>query len=71
MPAVTVRRLCPQAVFLPVRMSHYVEISQQIRGILEQYTPLVEPLSLGTEVFLDVTGQRAHVRIGRRDGFVH
>lgn len=55
MPAVTARRLCPQAVFLPVRMSHYAAISQQIREIFEHYTPLVEPLSLD-EAFLDVTG---------------
>ncbi|MBL9080601.1 MAG: DNA polymerase IV [Planctomycetales bacterium] len=55
MPAVTARRLCPQAVFLPVRMSHYAAISHQIREIFEQYTPLVEPLSLD-EAFLDVTG---------------
>ena len=55
MPAVTARRLCPQAVFLPVRMSRYVEVSKQIREILEQYTPLVEPLSID-EAFLDVTG---------------
>ena len=69
MPAVTARRLCPQAVFLPVRMSHYVEISQQIRGIFEQYTPLVEPLSLD-EAFLDVTGSEhmfgSAAEIGRR-----
>ena len=48
-------RLCPQAVFLPVRMDHYAQVSQQIREIFEQFTPLVEPLSLD-EAFLDVTG---------------
>src|SRR5271157_6351655 len=46
MPAVTARRLCPDAVFLPVRMDHYAHVSQQIRGIFERFTPLVEPLSL-------------------------
>jgi DNA polymerase IV len=46
MPISTARRLCPQAVFLPVRMQHYAEISRQIRGILLSFTPLVEPLSL-------------------------
>jgi DNA polymerase-4 len=55
MPAVTARRLCPQAVFLPVRMDHYAGVSQHIREIFEQFTPLVEPLSLD-EAFLDVTG---------------
>jgi DNA polymerase-4 len=69
MPAVTARRLCPQAVFLPVRMGHYARVSQQIREIFEQYTPLVEPLSLD-EAFLDVTGSEPLVgpapEIGRR-----
>ncbi|HEX4146333.1 MAG TPA: DNA polymerase IV, partial [Pirellulales bacterium] len=55
MPAVTARRLCPQAIFLPTRMDHYARVSQQIREIFEQFTPLVEPLSLD-EAFLDVTG---------------
>jgi len=55
MPAVTAKRLCPHAVFLRSRMAYYAEISEQIRTIFEQYTPLVEPLSLD-EAFLDVTG---------------
>src|SRR5262249_9111338 len=49
------RRLCPQAVFLPVRMDHYAEISRHIRRIFHSFTPLVEPLSLD-EAFLDVRG---------------
>jgi DNA polymerase-4 len=55
MPTATARRLCPQAVFLPVRMSHYAQIARQIREILLSFTPLVEPLSLD-EAFLDVRG---------------
>src|SRR5271169_4336302 len=55
MPISTARRLCPQAVFLPVRMQHYAEISRQIRQIFLSFTPLVEPLSLD-EAFLDVHG---------------
>ena len=58
MPAVTARRLCPQAVFLPVRMDHYARVSQQIRAIFEQFTPLIEPLSLD-EAFLDATGSES------------
>jgi DNA polymerase IV len=55
MPSVTARRLCPQGVFLPVRMSHYAQIARDIRAILLSFTPLVQPLSLD-EAFLDVRG---------------
>jgi DNA polymerase-4 len=55
MPIATAQRLCPQAVFLPVRMKHYAQVSRQIREILLSFTPLVEPLSLD-EAFLDVRG---------------
>ena len=55
MPAVTARRLCPQGVFLPVRMGHYAQISRRLREIFRSFTPLVEPLSLD-EAFLDVRG---------------
>src|SRR5262245_17078567 len=55
MPTVTAKRLCPNGVFVPGRMSHYVVIAQQIREILFTFTPLVEPLSLD-EAFLDVRG---------------
>ena len=55
MPIATARRLCPQGLFVPIRMHHYAEISRQIRAIFNSYTPLVEPLSLD-EAFLDVRG---------------
>src|SRR6266851_3079781 len=55
MPVASARRLCPQAVFLPVRMKHYAQEGRQIRAILLSFTPLVEPLSLD-EAFLDVGG---------------
>jgi len=55
MPISTARRLCPQGVFVPVRMQHYAEISRHIRAIFHSFTPLVEPLSLD-EAFLDVHG---------------
>jgi DNA polymerase-4 len=53
MPTATALRLCPELIVLPVRMGHYVEVSQRIRDIFHRYTPLVEPLSLD-EAFLDV-----------------
>lgn len=55
MPTSQAKRLCPQGIFLPVRMSRYREVSDQIFRILAEYTPLVEPLSLD-ESFLDVSG---------------
>ena len=54
-PIATAMRLCPQGIFLPVRMSRYKEISEQVFDIFYQFTPLVEPLSVD-EAFLDVTG---------------
>ncbi len=55
MPTSQAKRLCPNGVFLPVRMHRYREVSEQVFQILGGYTPLVEPLSLD-ESFLDVTG---------------
>jgi len=55
MPISQAFRLCPEGVFLPVRMSRYQAVSAQIFHIFGRYTNLVEPLSLD-EAFLDVTG---------------
>ncbi len=54
MPVAEARRRCRSLVCLPVRMSLYAEVSQQIREIFTRYTPDMEPLSLD-EAFLDVT----------------
>ncbi len=53
-PIVTALRLCPQGIFLPVRLGRYKEISDQVFEIFRRYTPVVEPLSID-EAFLDVT----------------
>ena len=55
MPSRTAAQRCPQAVFLPVRMTRYQEVSQQIMTIFESFTPHLQPLSCD-EAFLDVTG---------------
>jgi DNA polymerase-4 len=49
------RRLCPQAVVVPPRMSAYAEASKAVFDVFEQTTPLVEGLSID-EAFLDVRG---------------
>ena len=54
MPSVTALRRCPELVFVPHRFDVYRAVSQQIRAIFHDYTPLVEPLSLD-EAYLDVT----------------
>jgi DNA polymerase IV len=49
------RRLCPQAVVVPPRMSAYAEASRAVYRVFEDTTPLVEGLSID-EAFLDVRG---------------
>lgn len=48
-------KLCPSAVVIAPRMSHYAEVSAGFFAILNQFSPLVEGLSLD-EAFIDVTG---------------
>ncbi len=49
------RRLCPQAMVVPPRMSAYSEASRAVFEVFEDTTPLVEGLSID-EAFLDVRG---------------
>lgn len=54
MPSVTAARKCPDLIFVKPRFEVYRAVSQQIREIFTEYTPLIEPLSLD-EAYLDVT----------------
>ena len=54
MPSVTAKRKCPDLIFVKPRFDVYRAVSQQIREIFAEYTPLIEPLSLD-EAYLDVT----------------
>ena len=54
MPSVTAKRKCRDLIFVPPRFEVYRKVSQHIREIFAQYTPLIEPLSLD-EAYLDVT----------------
>jgi DNA polymerase-4 len=57
MASARAERLCPHAVVIKPRIDYYAAVSRQIREIFEQFTPLVEPLSLD-EAFLDATGSK-------------
>ena len=54
MSGIIAKKLCPHLIFAKPRFERYKEISDQIRAIFIEYTPLVEPLSLD-EAFLDVS----------------
>jgi DNA polymerase-4 len=54
MPSVTAKRECPDLIFVKPRFDVYRAISQQIREIFAEHTPVIEPLSLD-EAYLDVT----------------
>jgi DNA polymerase-4 len=55
MPIGEAARRCPHGVFLPVDMDKYRRVSAQILGLLGEFSPLVEVLSVD-EAFVDLTG---------------
>jgi DNA polymerase-4 len=55
MPMFQAKKLCPQAVILKPRHAYYSQVARQIRAMMEELTPLVEPLSLD-EAYLDLSG---------------
>ena len=60
MPMFQALKLCPDAVVIKPRMQAYVDASRAIRAMMDELTPVVEPLSLD-EAFMDLTGtQRLH-----------
>lgn len=58
LPGAIARRRCPDGVFVRPRMEVYAAVSAQVREVFEEFTPLVEPLSMD-EAFLDVTDSQA------------
>ena len=60
MPCAKAARLCADAVFVRPNFAAYKAVSRQIHAIFQDYTPLVEPLSLD-EAYLDVTENKKDI----------
>jgi DNA polymerase-4 len=60
MPMFQALELCPEAVVVHPRMERYAEVGREVRKLMLETTPLVEPLSID-EAFLDLAGtERLH-----------
>ncbi len=55
MPMFQARRLCPAAVVIAPDMEKYVRVGREVRRMMLELTPLVEPLSID-EAFMDLAG---------------
>jgi DNA polymerase-4 len=55
MPMANALRLCPEAIVLPPDMAKYAKVARDIRAMMFELTPLVEPVSID-EAFLDLAG---------------
>jgi DNA polymerase IV len=60
MGATAARRMCPDAVVVPPRMSAYSDASKAVFAVFEDAAPVVEGLSID-EAFLDVHGMERSV----------
>jgi DNA polymerase-4 len=60
MPMFTARKLCPHAAVVAPDMEKYVAVGREVRRLMLELTPQVEPLSID-EAFMDLTGtERLH-----------
>jgi DNA polymerase IV len=64
MPSVIAQRQCPDLIFVKPRFDVYKAVSQQIRAIFAEHTPIIEPLSLD-EAYLDVTENLQDIPLAR------
>ncbi len=54
MPLRTAYKLCPEAIFLPVDYEEYSRVSEEVKGILREFSPTMEDVGID-EAFLDVS----------------
>ena len=60
MPMFKALELCPDAVVIRPNMEKYVRVGREVRAMMQDLTPLVQPLSID-EAFLDLSGtERFH-----------
>jgi len=60
MPMFEARRLCPHAAVIKPQMEKYVRVARDVRRLMLDLTPLVEPVSID-EAFMDLSGtERLH-----------
>lgn len=62
MASLKAARLCPELIFVPVRIEVYEQVSEQIHQIFRDYTDIIEPLALD-EAFLDVTHNKKNMAL--------
>ena len=55
MPMFEARRLCPHATIVSPRMDEYARIGREVRALMSELTPVVEPVSID-EAFMDLSG---------------
>lgn len=55
MPMFKAKKLCPNAVVIRPNMEKYAAVGREVRALMREATPLVEPLSID-EAFLDLSG---------------
>ncbi len=55
MPIFKARKLCPEAIYLPVRMDRYREVSEAVMALLQKWSPHIQQISID-EAFLDMRG---------------
>lgn len=60
MPMFKALEACPNAVVIPPNMEKYAKVGRQVRAMMEELTPLVQPISID-EAFLELKGtQKLH-----------